>query len=58
MKVLLKEGDEVEAEQAVLILEAMKMQNEIKSPNGGKIIKIAPKPGDSVEAGALPFSVE
>jgi biotin carboxyl carrier protein len=58
VKVLLAEGENVEEGQAVLILEAMKMQNEIKSPQKGKVTKIIPSAGDSVETGALLFSVE
>jgi len=58
VKVLMKEGEAVEEGQAVLILEAMKMQNEIKSPQPGWLTKIGPKPGDSVETGALLFTVE
>ena len=58
VKVLLSEGKEVEEGQAVLILEAMKMQNEIKSPQKGTVTRIAPKAGESVETGALLFSVE
>ncbi len=58
VKVFMKEGDKVKEGQAVLVLEAMKMQNEIKSPQSGIITKINPTAGDSVEAGALLFSVE
>jgi biotin carboxyl carrier protein len=58
VKVLMKEGDDVVEGQAVLILEAMKMQNEIKSPQSGRVSKICPKAGDSVETGALLFTVE
>ncbi len=58
VKVLMNEGDQVEEGQAVLILEAMKMQNEIKAPQSGRLIKIGPKPGSSVETGALLFTVE
>jgi biotin carboxyl carrier protein len=58
IKVLLKKGDKVKEGEAVLILEAMKMQNEIKSPQTGRIIRIAPKAGESVETGALLFTVE
>ena len=58
VKVLMNEGDEVEEGQAVLILEAMKMQNEIKSPQRGRISKICPKAGDSVETGALLFTID
>jgi biotin carboxyl carrier protein len=53
-----KEGDKVKEGQAVLVLEAMKMQNEIKSPQTGIITKVNPAAGDSVETGALLFSVE
>jgi biotin carboxyl carrier protein len=58
VKILMKEGDEVEEGQAVLILEAMKMQNEIKSPQRGRISKIYPKAGDLVETGALLFTID
>jgi biotin carboxyl carrier protein len=36
VRVLLSEGDEVAAGQGVLVVEAMKMQNEIKSPKSGR----------------------
>jgi biotin carboxyl carrier protein len=58
VKVFVKEGDKVKEGQAVLVLEAMKMQNEIKSPQTGIITEINPGAGDSVETGALLFSVE
>ena len=58
VKVFLKEGEKVKEDQAVLVLEAMKMQNEIKSPQSGIITKINLAAGDSVEAGSLLFSVE
>jgi biotin carboxyl carrier protein len=57
-KLLASEGDKVEEGQAVLILEAMKMQNEIKSPRSGTIKLIKPKIGDSMETGSLLFVVE
>jgi biotin carboxyl carrier protein len=58
IEVLLKEGSGVKEGEAVLVLEAMKMQNEIKSPRNGQIKKIHPKPGEPVEAGAVLFTVE
>jgi len=58
VKVLVKQGEKVKEGQAVLVLEAMKMQNEIKSPQSGIITKINPQAGDSVETGSLLFSVE
>ena len=58
IKVLVQEGESVQEGQAVLILEAMKMQNEIKSPQSGQIVRIVPREGESVETGALLFSVD
>ncbi len=58
VKLFVREGEQVKEGQAVLVLEAMKMQNEIKSPQSGIITKINPAAGDSVEAGTLLFSVE
>jgi biotin carboxyl carrier protein len=45
-----KIDDLVEQGQVVLILEAMKMQNEIQAPLSGKIIEINCESGDSIEA--------
>ena len=43
-------GDEVQEGQVVLILEAMKMQNEITAPIAGKVTEIHCKEGQSIEA--------
>ena len=43
------EGEEVKKGQVLLILESMKMQNELKSPRDGKVNRIKVKPGESVE---------
>jgi biotin carboxyl carrier protein len=53
VKVLVSEGDEVEENQPLLILEAMKMENEIRAPRACtiKIIEIAP--GQRVEQNAV-----
>jgi biotin carboxyl carrier protein len=58
VQVLSAEGDDVHEGQAVLVLEAMKMQNEIKSPQVGRIVSLNFKAGDYVEAGSILFSVE
>lgn len=58
VKVFVEEGSQVKEGQPILVLEAMKMQNEIKSPQSGVITRINPKAGDSVETGSLLFSVE
>ena len=44
-----KEGEEVQKGDVLLILESMKMQNELKSPRQGYITHLRVKPGDSVE---------
>jgi biotin carboxyl carrier protein len=44
-----EEGQEVKKGQVLLILESMKMQNELKSPRDGKVARIRVKPGESVE---------
>ncbi len=50
-KILVKEGDSVKAGETIMILEAMKMENEVKSPKDGVIKQILVKEGDRVEAG-------
>ena len=51
VKVLVNVGDEVEAGQAVTVLEAMKMENNITAETSGKVTEIKVKPGDAVGAG-------
>ena len=43
-------GDEVEDGDVLMILEAMKMQNEIQAPLSGKVVEVNCESGDSVEA--------
>ena len=52
VKILVKEGDEVAAGTPLLVMEAMKMENEMKALSSVKITKILVKPGDNVESGA------
>lgn len=56
--VLVENGAEVKQGQPVLILEAMKMQNEIKAPQEGKVANLKVKPGETVEAGSVLFAIE
>jgi biotin carboxyl carrier protein len=58
VRVLVSEGDEVEACAGVLVVEAMKMQNEIKSPKKGKIQRILVGEGAAVNAGDVLAIVE
>lgn len=43
------EGQNVAKGEVLVILESMKMQNELKSPRAGKVTRLRVKPGDSVE---------
>lgn len=56
--VLVSEGDTVEKGQGLVIVEAMKMENEVRSPIAGEIKEIKVKPGDNVEGGAVLLIVE
>ena len=56
--VLAAPGDEVREGQPVLVVEAMKMQNELKSPQAGRLSRIGYRAGEYVEAGAVLFTVE
>lgn len=58
VRVLVSQGDEVETGAGVLVVEAMKMQNEIKSPKKGTIQKILVSEGAAVNAGDVLAIVE
>lgn len=53
VRYLVKEGDVVKANAGIVILEAMKMENEIVSPVAGKVKSVNHKPGDKVSGGAV-----
>jgi len=50
-RILVAEGDEIEAGQVLLVLEAMKMETEITAPAAGKVSAILVAPGDAVQGG-------
>ena len=52
VKVLVKEGQEVQAGEAIVVLEAMKMENSILAHAAGKVESIKVEPGQSVQGGA------
>lgn len=58
VKLLVAEGEEVQAEQGVIVVEAMKMENELKSAVTGKVKEIFVKEGEVVESGAKLLLVE
>ncbi len=58
VKVLVAPGDVVEAGQGVLILEAMKMENELRSPRAGVVRQVSAVPGQTVAQGELLIRVD
>ena len=58
VKVLAAVGDAVKAGQGLVIIEAMKMENELKSPKDGTVLEVAVKEGQAVEAGQKLLAVE
>ena len=58
VRVLVRPGDEVAARQGLVVVEAMKMENELASPRAGRVKEIAVEPGASVETGRLLIVVE
>ena len=53
VRLLVKEGDKVEAGQGLLVVEAMKMQNEIRSPKSGTVERVLVAEGQAVNAGEV-----
>ncbi len=53
LKIMVTEGQEVKKGDSIMILEAMKMENIIKSPGEGLVQSIVAKEGDSVEKNTL-----
>ena len=58
VRVLVAEGEEVNAGDGILVVEAMKMQNELKSPKSGKLVSIHVEAGGTVNAGEVLAIVE
>jgi len=58
VRIVVPQDELVEAGQGVVVVEAMKMQNEIKSPKKGIVKKIAVKEGDTVNAGDVLAVIE
>jgi biotin carboxyl carrier protein len=47
------EGDTVQKGEKIIILESMKMENELRSPRDGILLRVQVKPGDGVEKGQV-----
>lgn len=58
VRILVKVGDAIEAQQGLIVVEAMKMQNELKSPRAGTVARIAVAVGATVQAGQLLLIIE
>lgn len=58
VRLIAHEGDEVEAGAGIAVVEAMKMQNEIKTPKKGRVVKIQVGEGAAVNAGDVLAIVE
>jgi biotin carboxyl carrier protein len=56
--ILVKTGDVVEQGQTVIILESMKMQNELKAPRQGKIGSVSVHPKQTVDKGTLLLTIQ
>jgi len=53
VRVLVRPGDTVVARQPVVVVEAMKMENELRATRAGTVADVHAREGQSVEAGAL-----
>ena len=58
VRVLAGAGEDVAARQPVVVVEAMKMENELRAPRAGRIKEISVAPGTSVEAGRVLAVIE
>ena len=58
VRLLVAPGDEVEARQGVVVVEAMKMENELRAPRAGKVREVSVAAGTSVEAGRVLAVIE
>lgn len=58
VRVLVAPGDEVAVRQAVVVVEAMKMENELRSPKAGRVKELNVTPGTSVDSGRVLLVIE
>jgi biotin carboxyl carrier protein len=58
VRVMVEAGQQVEAGQGVVVVEAMKMQNELKSPKAGTVTELRAEPGSTVNAGDMLAVIE
>ena len=58
VRLLVAEGQTVEAGQGLLVVEAMKMQNEMKAPKAGHVVSLTAREGATVAAGEVLAAIE
>lgn len=58
VRVLVEQGAQVEAGDSIVVVEAMKMQNEMKSPRSGTVTTLRAKAGETVKAGEVLAVIE
>lgn len=58
LKVLVRPGDEVKEGQGLVVVEAMEMENQMRSPKDGKVVEVHVQEGQAVEGGARLAAVE
>jgi len=58
VRVLAQPGDAVKAGQGVVVVEAMKMQNELKAARAGRVLTLAAKEGATIAAGEVLATIE
>jgi biotin carboxyl carrier protein len=58
VRLLVKPGDHVKARQGLAVVEAMKMENELRAARDGRVREVGVTEGQSVEAGAVLLVVE
>ena len=58
IRIMVAEGDDVEENDVICILEAMKMENELKAPKRGVVARLCIQPGQDVETGTVLAEIE
>ena len=58
LDIMVKEGDKVSDGQPVILLEAMKMENELVAPKGGVVAQIQVEKNTSVDAGQILLTIQ
>jgi biotin carboxyl carrier protein len=58
VRIMVEPGQEVAAGTSLVVLEAMKMENELKAEQAGRVVAVRVAPGDTVDTGAVLVELE